>query len=89
MRAGRMEEVLPGVLYVDGAHNTSAVRGVCSDSVTKAGLQMRFCFSAVREKDYEEMIQYISASIQRRRLLYGDSRLIDATGGRGRTVLRE
>ena len=39
---GRMEEVLPGV-YVDGAHNISAVKRL-QRQWKRPGLQMRFCF---------------------------------------------
>ena len=50
---GRMEEVLPGV-YVDGAHNISAVEGfVKSIPADKEGNII--IFSAVKDKAYEEM----------------------------------
>lgn len=54
---GRMEEVLPGV-YVDGAHNISAVKAF-AETVEKAGFADAVLFSAVRDKDYEEMIKYL------------------------------
>lgn len=51
---GRMEEVLPGV-YIDGAHNYNAVsRFVQSIPKDKKGTVI--LFSAVQEKNYEEMI---------------------------------
>ena len=46
---GRMEEVLPGV-YVDGAHNISAVKAF-AETVEKAGFADAVLFSAVRDKD--------------------------------------
>ena len=54
---GRMEEVLPGV-YVDGAHNISAVKAF-AETVEKAGFADAVLFSSVRDKDYEEMIKYL------------------------------
>lgn len=62
---GRMEEILPGV-YIDGAHNQSAVerfvetvkrRPVCSGRTV-------ILFSAVREKAYEEMIATLCQNLQ-------------------------
>ena len=44
---GRMEEVLPGV-YVDGAHNISAVKAF-AETVEKAGFADAVLFSAVRD----------------------------------------
>ena len=54
---GRMEEVLPGV-YVDGAHNISAVEAF-AETARKAGRTDAILFSAVQDKDYEEMIKYL------------------------------
>ncbi|MEE1087323.1 MAG: folylpolyglutamate synthase/dihydrofolate synthase family protein [Schaedlerella sp.] len=51
---GRMEEVLPGV-YIDGAHNPDAVRRFVQ-SIPESKDGMVILFSAVREKNYEEMI---------------------------------
>lgn len=51
---GRMEEILPGV-YIDGAHNYNAVsRFVQSIPEEENGIMI--LFSAVQEKNYEEMI---------------------------------
>lgn len=53
---GRMEEVLPGV-YIDGAHNYNAVsRFVQSISIDKDTKGKVILFSAVQEKNYDEMI---------------------------------
>ena len=56
---GRMEEVLPDV-YLDGAHN---VEGVCGFAETVRVFQERgpkvLLFSAVKEKQYPQMIQTI------------------------------
>ena len=51
--AGRMEEVMPGV-YVDGAHNISAIEGFIQ-SVPKDGTGNIVLFSAVKDKEYEKM----------------------------------
>ena len=60
--AGRMEEILPDV-YVDGAHNVSAVeafaRSVLPDERGRAIL-----FSAVKDKDYAEMISRLCRDVQ-------------------------
>ena len=64
---GRMEEVRPGVI-LDGAHNLAAVR-VFTDSVCKQRELMPkdgrviVLFSAVKEKDYREMIHLICREI--------------------------
>ena len=52
--AGRMEEILPGV-YVDGAHNVSAVENFVR-SVQMQKKENIVLFSVVRDKNYEEMI---------------------------------
>lgn len=51
---GRMEEVLPRV-YIDGAHNFSAVQRFVQ-SIPKNTQGNIILFSAVQEKNYEEMI---------------------------------
>ena len=51
---GRMEEILPDV-YVDGAHNVSAVESFVQSVQDKEKGNI-ILFSAVRDKDYEEMI---------------------------------
>ena len=48
-----MEEVLPDV-YIDGAHNISAVEALVQ-SVPKDGKGNIVLFSAVKDKDYEKM----------------------------------
>lgn len=53
--AGRMEEVLPDV-YVDGAHNISAVEAF-TESLPGDGRENMILFSAVRDKDYEKMAE--------------------------------
>ena len=59
---GRMEEVLPGV-YVDGAHNISAVERF-AESVSDNGNGSLILFSAVQDKDYEEMIACLCRNVQ-------------------------
>ena len=54
---GRMEEILPD-FYVDGAHNVSAVR-MFVQSIQRDRREKVVLFSAVREKNYEEMIHTI------------------------------
>ena len=51
---GRMEEVFPGI-YVDGAHNVSAVERFIETVSAKTG-RKAILFSAVADKEYEEMI---------------------------------
>ena len=57
---GRMEEICPGV-YVDGAHNISAVerfiQSICRDE------HHLIVFSAVEDKDYEEMIACLCGNL--------------------------
>lgn len=55
--AGRMEEILPKV-YVDGAHNVSAIQAFVR-SVPKNPDGNIILFSAVKDKEYEEMISYL------------------------------
>jgi len=58
---GRMEEVLPEV-YVDGAHNISAVEGfVQSVPGDKRNI---IVFSAVQDKDYEKMIAFLCRNLE-------------------------
>lgn len=51
--AGRMEEILPGV-YVDGAHNISAVEAFMQ-SIPQDEQGNIILFSAVKDKEYEKM----------------------------------
>ena len=59
---GRMEEVLPDV-YVDGAHNVSAVEAFAASVLPDAEGRV-ILFSAVRDKEYEEMISCLCRSVQ-------------------------
>ena len=68
--AGRMEEVLPDV-FVDGAHNLSAVERFaqslealdqCGNGQDAAGRML--LFSAVEDKDYEEMIACLCKRVE-------------------------
>lgn len=54
---GRMEEVAPDV-YVDGAHNISAIEGFVGSTADRTKDYV-ILFSAVEDKDYEEMIAYL------------------------------
>lgn len=54
---GRMEEILPDV-YVDGAHNISAVEAFV-ESLPADGRGRIILFSAVRDKDYGQMTEYL------------------------------
>ena len=56
---GRMEEVLPGI-YVDGAHNISAVERFVQ-TVSGGEKRIAILFSAVADKEYEEMIARLCA----------------------------
>ena len=58
---GRMEEILPGV-YVDGAHNYSAVRRFVQ-SVPENEKGNIILFSAVQDKDYEDMIECLCKEV--------------------------
>lgn len=51
---GRMEEIWPDV-YVDGAHNVSAIEGF-AESVSGEGRANIVLFSVAGDKDYEDMI---------------------------------
>ncbi len=59
---GRMEEVLPGV-YIDGAHNVSAVECFVQ-SVVDYQEKNVILFSAVQDKDYEEMISVLCGNLK-------------------------
>ncbi|MDD2979016.1 MAG: Mur ligase family protein [Hespellia sp.] len=60
--AGRMEEILPGV-YVDGAHNISAIEAF-TDTVPENPEGNLVLFSAVADKDYEHMIAYLCTHME-------------------------
>lgn len=60
--AGRMEEILPGV-YVDGAHNVSAVEAFAA-SVPADEHVGGILFSAVRDKEYEDMISCLCRNVR-------------------------
>lgn len=51
---GRMEEIRPGI-YVDGAHNISAIERF-AETVSAHSCRKMILFSAVADKEYEEMI---------------------------------
>lgn len=59
---GRMEEVLPDV-YIDGAHNISAVERFV-ESVPKDTAGIGILFSVVEDKDYEEMIACLCQKVE-------------------------
>ena len=59
---GRMEEILPDV-YVDGAHNISAVEAF-AQSVPESAEGNIILFSAVRDKEYTEMIACLCRNVQ-------------------------
>ena len=60
--AGRMEEILPDV-YVDGAHNISAVEAF-AQSVPESVEGNIILFSAVRDKEYTEMIACLCRNVK-------------------------
>ena len=60
--AGRMEEVLPDV-YVDGAHNLSAVEAFAASVLPDVRGRV-ILFSAVKDKDYEYMISCLCRNVQ-------------------------
>ena len=60
--SGRMEEILPGV-YVDGAHNISAVEAF-TRSVPKDEGGYIIIFSAVKDKEYEKMVSVLCKNLQ-------------------------
>ena len=59
---GRMEEILPD-FYVDGAHNVSAVERF-AQSLPDNGQGKILLFSAVKDKNYEEMIQILCRNVE-------------------------
>ncbi|MEF9840224.1 MAG: folylpolyglutamate synthase/dihydrofolate synthase family protein [Lachnospiraceae bacterium] len=63
---GRMEEVLPGI-YLDGAHNIDAICQF-TDSIKRSSTygknKLIILFSAVKDKDYDEMINRLCVNIQ-------------------------
>ncbi len=59
---GRMEEILPDV-YIDGAHNVSAVEAF-SRSVPADDKGNIILFSAVQDKNYEEMAACLCRNVQ-------------------------
>ena len=58
---GRMEEVQPGI-YVDGAHNISAVKGF-TDTVNQLKHSNIILFSAVSDKEYDKMIAHLCENV--------------------------
>ena len=59
---GRMDEVVPGV-YVDGAHNISAVIGF-ADTVNQLNKPNIILFSAVSDKEYDKMIAHLCENVE-------------------------
>lgn len=60
---GRLEEVLPGV-FVDGAHNPGAIKAfVETIRAMELKKQMILVFSAVEDKEFDTMIQYLCQNI--------------------------
>lgn len=63
---GRMEEVLPDI-YIDGAHNLSAIQRF-SESVNTEEIEKNIgtmiLFSAVQDKDYEQMIEKLCNQVE-------------------------
>ncbi len=63
--SGRMEEVLPDV-FIDGAHNISAVERFAQsiESLRKSDTGRMILFSAVEDKNYEEMIACLCKRVE-------------------------
>ena len=64
---GRMEEALPGIV-LDGAHNMPAVRALAKsirmqEKFRSPDGKLIVLFSAVKEKDYHEMIRFVCREI--------------------------
>ena len=60
--AGRMEEILPDV-YIDGAHNVSAIEAF-AQSVPQDARGNVILFSAVQDKDYRQMVRCLCSRVQ-------------------------
>lgn len=60
---GRMEEILPGI-YIDGAHNLNAVVRFVQSVKARGPHRTAVLFSAVQEKDYEEMTAYLCRNLE-------------------------
>lgn len=61
-RPCRMQEIMPDV-YVDGAHNPAAIRGLCETiSRIGKGRPAVLLFAAMKDKNYPEMIKIIKCS---------------------------
>ena len=73
---GRMEEVVPGV-YVDGAHNVSAVEAF-AQSIADDGKEKTIVFSAVKDKEYEKMAEILCRQVNAG--LYVVTRIDDPRG---------
>ena len=66
--AGRMETILPGVI-VDGAHNEDGVRRFVETAERfQKEYPLTLLFSAVNDKDYQDMIHTICSRIKFRKL---------------------
>lgn len=64
---GRMEEILPD-FFVDGAHNLSAVEAF-TDTIQSDETPYLILFSAVQDKEYEEMVKYLCDNTQAERYI--------------------
>ncbi len=60
-REGRMEEILRDI-YIDGAHNVSAVEAF-AESVELSGQRCLLLFAAMQDKDYTEMIEILCKKV--------------------------
>lgn len=76
---GRMEQLAPHI-YVDGAHNVEAVRAYIETVNTLyAGGEKLLLFAAVKDKEYEEMIELLLEGISFKEII------ITSAGGSRRT----
>lgn len=60
--AGRMEQVLPNV-FIDGAHNEAGIKAFAEAAAMSEYQKPILLFTAVKEKDYESMLQIICNQI--------------------------
>ena len=60
---GRMEEILPGI-YIDGAHNLSAVERFAESVKARGQHRKAVLFSAMQDKDYEKMAACLCRNLE-------------------------
>lgn len=61
---GRMEQIAPGI-YVDGAHNLDGITSFVETAKRLAiGKKVEVLFSAVSDKDYHKMIEYLLKELE-------------------------